>query len=1247
MLNNADKMEYGGVTATMSNLNRQDGGLEGLRLRYRRKGVDTWNVHKQWSDNTELWPMGYEPMPEGSTFKQQVVFLEDGTYELQAQTFGKYGNDEVTYESNIIEIIQDTHGPQILGMVSHEDGTLTYADRNNMHLRFNETLNGNTLSKSANFRIEGGMNNVVFGESKYPDVAVQLNGNRIETDARYDLSDTNYAFDMWFYRQADGTIISIGTEDNLLALSTHNDGFLQARIGTDTDVYETGVQLPKDKWMYMAMNYKRKTTDDPQNRITMLYANADADDIEPVYIGKEQEANDLTANGKLGVGGDGMHGMVAQLSIWNSDITAEQLYQTRTTARAAYTPGLVGYWNMAEGHGTQINDIARSRHMYMESESWYINNENRAAHLDGDDNSPLKIDIATFNPSKTDNFAYEMWFRGNEADNPGQVNILSAGDINLYFNEGLLQLHAATNDVTLSNGKYLDNNWHHLAFNVRRGTSAIAYIDGQAVKVLPEANVPSISSHYLVVGGLLSTDDATGQELTTNRFKGDVDEVRIWSASLDGDLIKERMYERMDNSYPGLVGYFPMENIHRTAQGNVVTDFSTANFGEQDYQQHILIANAESVTQSINAPALKPGSTKMRLDDSQFNFTASADEIYFSFPDSSLPLMDNNDFVANVNYIKDEHGNNSETVQWNFHTDFAAVDWQPEDGTALINFYKNWDETGYMYLTLRNRTEVSQPYEITGLPSWLSTSEAVGTIEGDAKYIQFVIAPTVSIGKHTEYLYVTDRLGIQRVMQMNLTVKGNEPDWTVDPNLFESNMTLTGQIYNNDKICENTDTKIAVFDDMGLCRGVGSPTYVATRDAYYVDMVIYGASATELSSGERELSFKLYDASTGNIQPLVIVMVPGKDASLTLTYIPDANYGSYNSPVALRAIDFIQEPVSLPKGWAWMSIYVDPVLNNITNILPQDPTILKRFKNIKSKTQFASVNSSGEILGELVTMFPGEMYKMQLSTKTEFNIYGLLIDAVNTPQTIHPGYNWIGSLSNRVMSLEDAFADLNPEAGDRIKNRTAFAEYNGNGVWEGTLKSIVPGEGYIYQSLATNDKTFHYPHSTSGSMAAPRAPMNDEPVMTNYELPDPYFYPDNMNIIAVVKKDGQLRNDAEVAAFIGDECRGAITYNSGYYFLTIMGDSEQDAYQEMQLRVFIDAEEYIVNNQLQFLSDAFYGTLDEPFILDVDATAIRTVVTDHNDAEDTEWYTLQGYKIGRRPIQRGVYIHKGQKVTVK
>lgn len=36
-----------------------------------------------------------------------------------------------------------------------------------------------------------------------------------------------------------------------------------------------------------------------------------------------------------------------------------------------------------------------------------------------------------------------------------------------------------------------------------------------------------------------------------------------------------------------------------------------------------------------------------------------------------------------------------------------------------------------------------------------------------------------------------------------------------------------------------------------------------------------------------------------------------------------------------------------------------------------------------------------------------------------------------------------------------------------------------------------------------------------------------------------------------------------------------------------------------------------------------------------------------SDDSDTEWYTLQGYKIGRKPKVRGVYIHRGEKVTIK
>ncbi len=1247
-----------GIIVTLKNLDRQDEGLAGLRVRYRRKGIDSWTLAREWRVKAE----GDEtPLPDTQTITTAVKFPEDGLYELQAQTFGMYGTQEVTYETEIVEVTQDTHGPKILGMVSPENGQLTYVNRNNMHLRFNEVLNGNSLSKSDNFRIEGGMNNVVFGESPYPDVAAQLNGNAIETDALYDLSDSDYAFDLWFYRQGDGTIISLGTENNLLALSTHDGGKLQARLGGEEDVFDTGATLPENKWMYMALDYKHRTADNPQNRITMLYVTAD--DKTPNYMGKNQPDKDLDGHGKLAIGGDGMTGMIAGLSIWNSNVTAEQLYETRNQQRASYTPGLVGYWKMDEGHGTQLTDQARSRHMYMESENWYINNENRAAHLDGTEGSPLKVDIATFNPAKTDNFAFEMWFRGHEADNAGQATLLSVGNgskkttlnghtstteesTTIGFDESKLMLKLTETEsdgmatttlvkkeIILSDHNYLDGNWHHLAFNVRRGTSAIAYIDGEAVKVLPEASVPGISSHYLVVGGELPNE-----ELEINRFTGDVDEIRVWSATLDGQLISDRMYERMDNSYPGLVGYFPMEDIHRTMQGNIVTDFSTANFGEKDSQLNITNANT---TQAVNAPALKPGSTNMRLDDTQFNFTASADEIYFSFPDSSLPLMDGNDFVATVSNIKDGHGNNSEAVQWLFHADFAALSWH----NKTFHIVKDRDESIEWGLEVRNETGQPQYYEVSGMPTWITATRPVGTISGDWEELDFSIGSNAPIGKHLVYLYLTDHLGIRRVLQLNITVKGDAPDWTVDPDLYESNMTMTGQIYINDKICENTDTKIAAFDDLGLCRGVASPKYVTTRDAYYVDMIIYGASATELSTGIRDLTFKVYNASTGIIHPLVGVTIPEKDVSLNMQYIPDANYGSYDAPVVLDVANALQQNIALEKGWTWMSIYVDPIMNELEWQLPKDKNILKRFKNIKSQADgFATVDKEGMINGSLTYVEPGKMYKMQLSTKTNFDIFGLALDTKNQPQIMHPGYNWIGTLSSSVMSVAEAFAELAPEPGDRVKSRTAFAEYSNKGYWEGTLESIVPGQGYIYRSMAAKEKTFHYPSGTAATQRAARVERRASAI-SHFTPVDPYLYPDNINIIAVVKKDGQERDDAEIGAVINGECRGAISCNNGYYFLTVMGSSEEDSERKMELRVYVDGDEYTVDDTLPFFSDAFYGSLDEPYVLDIDATAIRSVTANADDDED--WWTLQGFKIGHKPTQPGVYIHRGQKTTIQ
>ena len=1250
VLNQTDFDTYGGIQATIYNLDRQDEGLKGLRIRYRRKGTDTWTVAKQWAIDLEEYKNGYEQMPEGSTFTEPISFLSDGEYELQAQTFGSYGGEEVTYESEIINVVQDTRGPKVLGMPYPLDGILHFYERNEMHVRFNETLNDNALSYTDNFIVEGNLNNSSPDEA-YADVALQLNGDPISTQAKYALDGRDVAFGMWFYRQGDGIILNLGGDGRQFTMSTINGGKVLLGLGVENQSIQSDEVIPENKWVYIAMSYKCKTAEDPNNYLTLMYVAAGTN---PVYIVKDLVVNPLLCDGVLSLGGFGLKGMMHDLTLWNVYKTVTELYETRDTQKANYTPGLIGYWRMNEGRGTTLTDKARSRNITLPAESWYINNRNLAAHLDGTE--PFKVDISTFVPQSTDNFAVEMWFRcDNIESNKNAVLLSSLNNLGIGFKNGKLTLTKSTRsvnaenqetvtideEITLSDAKYIDNLWHHFALNVRRGTSAIVYIDGKPVRTLPETSIPAVNSHYLAVGGELTIldENGTNQGGAVNLLTGDIDELRIWNAAITSNLLDQRRYERLDSTYSGLVGYFPMESIARTQSGNVETTFTTKNLGNS--KVHKLVAEG-NVTQSVNAPALLPGSNRMRLDKREFGFTASNDEIYFDFPDEMLAKMDGNDFTVTVENIRDEHGNTSEPVEWLFHADFASMEWVMNKKELA----KGWNETVTFDADLFTYGESNEPktYEIVGLPTWLEVNEPIGTMSQNIKTLTFTVKPSVPVGNYEEYVYVSDNHGVKRAFQLNLKVRGDEPDWSVNPSLYESNMTVCGQIHINNVTLTNTDSKIAAFDSDGNCCGVAQPTYISSRDTYYVNLVIYGGSSTSISNSSRDLTFKMYDASTGRTYSVVDFIIPGKTSESVMTYAPDAFYGSYDAPVVFMATEKLQQTVQLNKGWTWMSIYVNPSSTAIAEVLPKGND-LKKLQNIKGHNTFATVSKDG-IMGELTEIVPGKMYKIQTSANVQIEVTGATIDVLSTPMTIYEGFNWIGSMANTVMSPEQAFADLDPVNGDMIKTRTVFSTYR-NGIWEGELRNIVPGEGYIYWSKDTKAKTFHFPKLSNGTEAsAPSFLWESGSERAMYYQPvDEHLYPDNMNMIAVVKKNGTFVENAEVAAFVNGECRGAVECNNGYYFLTVLGSSADDLDQKVEIVVRIDGEEYTVASQ-PFVSDAFYGSLDEPYVLDVDATAIRTISIDDID-DDNDWFTLQGVKLNHRPSQQGVYLHRGEKVVIK
>jgi hypothetical protein len=95
-----------------------------------------------------------------------------------------------------------------------------------------------------------------------------------------------------------------------------------------------------------------------------------------------------------------------------------------------------------------------------------------------------------------------------------------------------------------------------------------------------------------------------------------------------------------------------------------------------------------------------------------------------------------------------------------------------------------------------------------------------------------------------------------------------------------------------------------------------------------------------------------------------------------------------------------------------------------------------------------------------------------------------------------------------------------------------------------------------------------------------------------------------------------------------------------------LGSTGEDDGKEITIKVYVDGEEYVVPNNLKFSSDRFYGSLDDPYVIDVNTSGIRVIDSDTVDDDDAEWFTLQGFKLNRKPTEPGVYIHRGKKVMM-
>ena len=1182
------------LTISFDKFDRKYLNLKAFRIQYQKQGDTDWTLLREYVVDKKDLTANNQMLPEGSTVSYDLDMhsYSDGKYLFRVVSVCTYGTSEIYNTSKEIALVKDMQKPRALGLPTPTNGVLTAGD--DISLTFSENILKGELTKDMNFLVTGVLNGAKVDHATALYLADMAEAAKTEADIN--LSDKSFAFDLWINAKKSGTILSHGSGASKFAAAINDDGTLTVIVGTDK--YTSVNAMPLGKWSYLHIDYERTT---PGGLLNAAVAN----DENTVSLFADTPVAEYTGNEPLAVG-QNLGAAIHELCLWDEARSIDESLADRSKTKQPSTRHLIGYWKMNEGEGTAIRDYSRSRNMTAAAESWYINNENKAVKLNG--TSHVGVMMAECSPLSTDDYAVELWMRAGKQD--GEAQIMHSGETGLWLNAaGQLRLTSADNTFEASNAPLTDNAWHHVALNVLRNGNAAVYVDGARTLAISARKVGGIAADSLYVGARRgAVDEATGKHTFDRQLTGQVDELRVWNATMNAELLRTNRKVRLTGKEPGLVAYYPFEKKTLDAYNQTVTNGSDIDLVTG---KHTAVSG-KNIAYTDEAPALRTKPTEENVD---FTFTASDNKIVIELNEDEAAI-DGSTLNFTVREVRDENGNYSEPIRWSAFVNRRQLSWSDN----VVTLTKKLGESLAFSVKVVNNGGKQQMWEISGMPSWLTADTDNGTtdplVQDD---VTFTIAKSTPIGTYSQTVYLVGGDAIEVPLTLNLTVTGDEPEWMVDKSDYENTMNMIAQLSILGTPSADTADKLAVFvgDE---CRGVGRPVYSKRYDSYYVLLDIYGNAADEGTN----LSFRAYDASTG----MVYTQLECSNGDVAFT--KDQIAGTYADPVLLNALDYQEQTTSLTKGWNWMALYVQPDDMSMQTVLAP---INAEVTMAKSQTGFMESTGS-EWYGNEIMMNNSEMYKINLSAPATLKVLGRVADPSSRLITVKQGWNWIAYNATSAMSLDEAFAGMQPEDGDVVKAQSCFAVYDGY-EWAGTLSLLEPGQGYMLYSVATADRTFAYPSAGQIDKTV-KARARRLPPAGYFEPVDYHKYPDNMSLIARVTFDGNELPGAEIGIYAGDECRShAYTNDAGLAYVTIPGNAKTT----LTFKLLYKGKVYTSTTTLDYESDGIVGSTFNPFVINFDTTTgIGTLTVDAD--ENTEWFTVSGQKLGRKPKAAGIYIRK-------
>ena len=174
----------------------------------------------------------------------------------------------------------------------------------------------------------------------------------------------------------------------------------------------------------------------------------------------------------------------------------------------------------------------------------------------------------------------------------------------------------------------------------------------------------------------------------------------------------------------------------------------------------------------------------------------------------------------------------------------------------------------------------------------------------------------------------------------------------------------------------------------------------------------------------------------------------------------------------------IAQTIALAAGVNWVSFNVETTLDSLKAALVAAMPVSG--VTIAAKDDGQTFYNGTRWRGALASLDMAQMYRITVPSACEIVLEGMPVDPSSHPITIKSGLNWIGYPFMESMTITDAFAGF-AVSGDEVRAKDdGIAKYVGTR-WRGALTHLVPGQGYIYNSAVSGNRTFVYPTGSSKS----------------------------------------------------------------------------------------------------------------------------------------------------------------------